>query len=303
MRRDLRPGVGVMAPSPLARCTLEARQGGRNASRLAANSANVRRSPFVTLLFQASWRLGASLLLWVATTQPAAAVEPTVPVARGYVSDYAGVLDDATVRDLDALIGELKAKTGAEIAVVVVSSTQPLTAFDYAMKIAEAWKPGSRGKDNGVVFLVAVRDRQMFILTGYGVEGWLPDGKVGEIRDQLVRPAFRRGDYASGIRQATQALATIIAHGEGVQLTLGEPPIRPAATASIPPAVALLGLLLLLIVLMVLMRLPFLPLGPGQMRGGGFGGGFGGGGFGGAGGGFGGFGGGGFGGGGAGGDW
>jgi hypothetical protein len=86
-------------------------------------------------------------------------LEPTVPRAQGFVSDYAGVVDAATRRDLDGLIAELKAKTGAEIAVVVVNSTQPLTVFDYAMKIAESWKPGARGKDNGVVFLVAIKDR------------------------------------------------------------------------------------------------------------------------------------------------
>ena len=104
---------------------------------------------------------------------------------------------------------------------VVVNSTEPLTAFDYAMKIAESWKPGAKGKDNGVVFLVAVKDHQMFILTGYGVEGVLPDGKVGAIRDQLVRPAFRRGDYAGGIRAGTEAMAAIIAEGAGVRLQGG----------------------------------------------------------------------------------
>ena len=157
------------------------------------------------------------------------AAEPTVPAPRGYVSDYAGVLDAATVRDLDALIGELKAKTGAEIAVVVVDSTQPLSAFDYAMKIAEAWKPGSKRLDNGVVFLVALKDRQMFILTGYGVEGVLPDGKVGEIRDQLVRPAFRRGDYAGGVRAATRRSPRSSRSATGVQLSRCRVPRRPPA--------------------------------------------------------------------------
>ena len=109
----------------------------------------------------------------------AVAVEPTLPRPQGFVSDYVGVVDAATRRDLDVLIEELKAKTGAEIAVVVVDSMAPLTPFDYAMKIAEAWKPGTRGKDNGVVFLVAVKDREMFILTGYGGEGVLPDQVSG----------------------------------------------------------------------------------------------------------------------------
>jgi uncharacterized protein len=247
--------------------------------------------PYVALLCAWLWTAG--------TLGVACAAEPTVPAPRGYVSDYAGVLDTPTVQHLDALIDELKTKTGAEIAVVVVDSTQPLSAFDYAMKIAEAWKPGARGKDNGVVFLVAVHDRAMYILAGYGVEGVLPDGRVGEIRDRLVRPAFRRGDYAGGIQAATDEIAAIIAQGAGVQLTGARPP----ATTPRAPALgsALIPILLLIIFVIVFFRFPLLPLfmgGPGGFRGGGFGGGFGGGG-----GGFGGFGGGGFGGGGAGGDW
>ena len=232
-----------------------------------------------------------------------------MPQPRGFVSDYAGVLDAQTVRDLDALIGELQAKTSAEIAVVVVRSTKPLSAFDYAMKIAEAWKPGDHKKDNGVVFLVAVDDREMFIQTGYGVEGVLPDGRVGAIRDQLIRPAFRQHDYAGGIGAATETMAALIAKDAGVQLTGVHAP--PSPQRAVPSPVQGLFLLLVLIIFLgLMMRGGFLPLffGGGGFRGGGFGGGFGGGGFGGfggggGGGGFGGFGGGGFGGGGAGGNW
>src|SRR5215470_11042154 len=103
-----------------------------------------------------------------------------IPAPQGLVSDFAGVIDQPTRQQLTPLLQELKDKTGAEIAVVTVETTQPLTAFDYAVKIAEAWKPGAKGKDNGVVFLVATKDRKMFVATGYGVEGVLPDGKVGE---------------------------------------------------------------------------------------------------------------------------
>src|SRR5262249_14120503 len=109
-----------------------------------------------------------------------------VPKPLGYVSDYAGVIDAGTRQRIESLVRELKAKTGAEIAVVTVRTTAPETPFDYAMAIAEQWKPGDRQKDNGVVFLVAVDDRKVQILTGYGVEGPLPDGKVGEIRDRLA---------------------------------------------------------------------------------------------------------------------
>lgn len=257
--------------------------------------------------------VGLACLLRVAAV---AAQEPTVPTARGYINDYVGVLDAGTVARLSALVRELKAKTGSEIAVAVVRSTQPLTAFDYAMKIAEAWKVGSKQHDNGVLFLVAIDDRSLYILTGYGVEGVLPDGRVGEIRDTLVRPAFRRGDFAGGIRAATERMATLIAADRGVRLE--------GAPNSAPSRARPTGGPSWLIVLLVVVFFVFAALSQsfgrrsryifptphrGRHSGGGFGGfgGFGGGGFGGfggsGGGGFGGFGGGGFGGGGAGGDW
>ena len=93
---------------------------------------------------------------------------------------------------------------------------EPLSAFDYAMKIAETWKPGDEEKDNGVVFLTAVQDRQMFILAGYGVEGAPPDGRVGELRDTLIVPSFRQGNHSGGIRAGTEAITAILAAEYGV---------------------------------------------------------------------------------------
>ncbi len=242
----------------------------------------------------------------------AGSTEPTVPIARGFVSDYAGVVEPQTVSELERLIGELKQKTGAEIAVVVVNTTEPLSAFDYAIKIAESWRPGQQGKDNGVVFLAAVKDRELFILTGYGVEGPLPDGRVGEIRDRLIIPAFRRGDYTAGVRAGTWELAQAIAADAGVTLSGNAPSMERG------PPQPVSGIVLLAIALLILLWLSNRPWwsilidprlrgrrrwGHWQGHNGGFGG-FGGGGGGGfGGGGFGGFGGGRFGGGGAGGRW
>lgn len=282
------------------------------------------------LLHRGEWwraaRAGRALLALLAIVfacgslgADARAATIAVPKPQGYVTDLAGVIDAGTRTKLTNLIQELKDKTGAEIAVVTVRTTQPETAFDYAMAIAEQWKPGAKGKDNGVVFLVAVDDRELQILTGYGVEGALPDGKVGAIRDQLVVPAFRRGDYARGIADATTELAATIAADAGVQLT-GAPAPRIAQRrrgGGGGEALAIGLLVLLFIVAEMVQRArggrslrsrrrrggfgaPIIfggGLGRGGFgRGGGFGGGFGNGGFGG-------FGGGGFGGGGAGGKW
>jgi uncharacterized protein len=257
--------------------------------------------------------LGAVLFALTSMVVTAHAATIAVPQPQGFVSDFAGVLDAGTKARLTGVIRELKEKTGAEIAVVTVRTTKPETAFDYAMAIAEQWKPGSKGKDNGVVFLIATDDRELQIVTGYGVEGPLPDGKVGEIRDRIVVPAFRAGDYARGISDATTTMASIIAADAGVKLTGVPPPVRRAA----PSRGGGFGMLLLVIIIIVVLNMMgrggggpgmrrrrggfggpiILGGGGGFGRGGGFGGGFGGDG------GFGGFGGGGFGGGGAGGKW
>lgn len=235
--------------------------------------------------------------------------DPPLPSPQGLVSDFARVIDPATRRQLTHLLEELRAKTGAEIAVVTVETTRPFTAFEYAMRIAEAWRPGAKGKDNGVVFLVAVRDRQMFIATGYGVEGVLPDGKVGEIQDDYILPHFSKGEYARGILAGTQVMAHLIAQEYGVQLTGSYMPrAGPRAKSEAPSTLDLFFFALVMIALLVAAFTGARRSRYSRFRGGrsfpvGFGGyGFGGG-FGGGGGGFGGFGGGGFGGGGAGRSW
>jgi uncharacterized protein len=231
-----------------------------------------------------------------------------LPPPQGLVSDFANVIDPATRQQLTTLIQELKDKTGAEIAVVTVETTQPLTTFDYAVKIAETWKPGAKGKDNGVVFLVATKDRKMFIVTGYGVEGVLPDGKVGAIQDEYIVPHFRKGAYAKGILAGTQVMAGLIAQEYGVSLT--GIPVRGRGGQGEAPSPLLLLLFALILAALIISaftgarRSRYTRFGRGRYDGGTYhGGGFGGGGFGGGGGGFDGFGGGGFGGGGAGRDW
>src|SRR5215207_9390325 len=222
--------------------------------------------------------------------------EVTIPPSQGFVSDFAGVIDQPTRQQLTNLIRELQEKTGAEIAVVTVETTQPLTVFDYALKIAEAWKPGAKGKDNGVVFLVATKDRKVRIATGYGVEGILPDGKLGAIQDADIVPYFKRGNYSQGILAGTQALAREIAKEYGVSLT-GLPSPRGRSYDAEPvnlPTLVIILFIILVIFSTVSRRGGSQYFRRGRYDGGGYGGGgFGGGGFGGSGGGFGGFGGGG----------
>lgn len=254
----------------------------------------------------------AAALLCTLVAMRAAAAPAPLPSPIGLVSDFAGVLDAATEGRLTRRIQELKQKTGSEIAVVTMRTTQPDPVPERAVRLAEAWKPGDPGKDNGVLFLVAVEDRELFIATGYGIEGALPDGLVGEIRDRTIVPRFRAGDLAGGIEAGVDRMAAIIAREYQVELTGSPSPEAPA-----PRQFTTADLVILAIILLVIFG-PYLfggndgPPGIGGRRRRRswdvgppmWGGTFGGGGFGGSGGGgFGGFGGGSFGGGGAGGKW
>mgnify|MGYP005836618975 CR=1 FL=1 len=150
---------------------------------------------------------------------PAAAQEAAIPQPINYVSDYAAVIDDSTEAYLNGLLKELEEKTTAEIAVLTVETTAPLDIFDYGMAVFDRWKPGQEGKDNGLLFVAAIGDRAMHIFTGYGLEGLLPDGKVGEVRDKEILPHFRLEDYSGGVRRGVEAFAKIIAEDAGVELT------------------------------------------------------------------------------------
>ncbi len=167
-------------------------------------------------------------LILLALLSPASGAEPKLPSPAGPVTDLAGILDAGTQQQLLRLIREVQERTTAEIAILTVPSTEPLTLEEYSVAIFDRWKIGKRGQDNGLLFLVAVRDRRMRITTGYGLEGILPDGKVGEIRDRDIVPYFRAGRYAEGILQGTEALASVIL-GQGGEGTQGrQPAVRPA---------------------------------------------------------------------------
>jgi len=169
----------------------------------------VRKFPLIVV--------GIILLLLLPSSTPAQEVQVPQPIS--YISDYAGVIDEQTETYLNDLLKELEEKTTAEVAVLTVKTTKPLEIFDYGMAVFDRWKIGKKGKDNGLLFLVAVEDRKMHIFTGYGLEGILPDGKVGEIRDKDIIPYFKLGDYAGGIKKGVEVIAQIIAKDAGVELT------------------------------------------------------------------------------------
>jgi uncharacterized protein len=255
----------------------------------------------------------AGIFLWLA--HPAA---QDLPALTQPVNDLAHVIDATSAASMDQMIRSLQSATGDAVIVATVKSFAPFgTIEEYAVKLYERAGIGAKGKDNGVLILVAVDEHRARIEVGYGLEGVLTDGTCGEIIRTEMLPAFRKGDYGEGLLGATTDIISRIAKERNVTLTnLPEPPQRGPVPIAVGGSIVKL-IVFILILIFVISRgggggglLGFL-LGQaisnagrrgGRWNGGGFGGGgFGGGGFGG--GGFGGFGGGRSGGGGASGGW
>lgn len=247
--------------------------------------------------------------------------------AKDYVNDFAGVLNGSTVTRLNDLCLQVDQKAHAQIAVVTVKTLDGQDPVTYAVALYQKWGIGAKGKDRGVLILLATQDHKYWTTVGYGLEGILPDGKVGGFGREMV-PLLRGNNFGGAVTLITSRVANVIAQDAGVTLD-NQPRDVPAITR--PQNVPQLGkgTIVVLILVFLFIVLPLLRAmsrgggagssllsfllgmflgggGRGYGGGGGFGGGgFGGGGFGGGGGGggFGGFGGGSTGGGGAGGSW
>ncbi|HZE27731.1 MAG TPA: TPM domain-containing protein [Terriglobales bacterium] len=242
----------------------------------------------------------------LATAEPVSSLKPT-----DCVNDFAGVLSPSTIAQLKEMCRQVLDKAQASVVVVTVKSTDGAEIFNYAVDLYQSWGIGQKGKDRGVLILLAVQDRRYYINVGYGLEAILPDGKVGGFGREAV-PYLKRGDYDGAVSLLTSRVVDVIAKDAGVEITTSQPrriaPVSPAprANTGISPG----GILALLVVFVIVLAVPplrrllfYMFLFGGSGRGGYGGGGWGGGGFGGDGGGFGGFGGGSTGGGGAGGSW
>jgi uncharacterized protein len=259
-----------------------------------------------------------TLLILIFSTAAAARAAEIPPLPPNPVVDLAGIINDSVQTKLNRYLRELEQKTTAQMAILTVKSLQGQSIEEFSIGIAhDKWKLGQKGKDNGILLVIALKERKYRIEVGYGLEGILPDSLVGSIGRQYLVPYFKQGDYADGIYAATLAIANVIAKNAGVKIT-GLPAAGTGSAKQVRQKSGgfwgkMLSMLFFLVVLGLFFKNPrsflFLLLlsSMGGRRGpwGGSGGGFGGGGFGSFGGGGGGFGGGGggFGGGGASGSW
>lgn len=147
--------------------------------------------------------------------------KPAFPEPRGYVTDQAGLLKPQTARHLEGLITYINQKTTAEVAVVTLNSIEPYTIEDYAVRLFEDWGIGRKGKDNGVLLLVALKERRVRIEVGYGLEGAITDGTAGEIIRRIITPDFKEGLYDQGLLEGTEAILRLVAKEYNVELPKG----------------------------------------------------------------------------------
>lgn len=167
-----------------------------------------------------AWGIGCLALL-LALWLPAFAQNATqsalvpVPAYRAHITDTTGVLSETDRRALEQQLADFETRRGTQIGVLLVPSTAPEDIADYSQRVADAWKLGRAGVGDGLLLVVALQERRVRIAPFKALEGAVPDVLAKRIIDEQIVPAFRRGDYAGGLRNA---LLQLQAHISGETL-------------------------------------------------------------------------------------
>ncbi|HZD19502.1 MAG TPA: YgcG family protein [Burkholderiales bacterium] len=133
-----------------------------------------------------------------------------VPPLTSRVTDLTGTLNGQQRASLEQTLAEFEARKGAQLAVLIVPTTQPETIEQYAVRVEEAWKLGRKGVDDSVLLVVAKDDRRLKFEVGYGLEGALPDAIAKRIIDNDIVPRFRDGDFYGGIRAGMDRVMRVV---------------------------------------------------------------------------------------------
>jgi len=158
------------------------------------------------------WALALSLMLFAAA--PAQAQLQPVPKLTGHLVDNAGMLDAAQQARLEAVLADYEAKTGSQIAILTVKTTEPEAIEQFSIRVVEAWKLGRKGVDDGVLLMVAPGNptalRRLRIEAGRGVQGSLTDAQSKRVLQDVIAPHFREKHYYEGLVAGVGALATLL---------------------------------------------------------------------------------------------
>lgn len=155
-------------------------------------------------------RLAAILLTLIVFSATAFAQSLTFPTLTGRVVDQAGLLDAAAHAQLEQTLADLEAKTTDQLVVVTLKSLQGTSIEDYGYQLGRHWQIGQKGKNNGVLLIVAPNERKVRIEVGYGLEGTLTDAISSFIVQNSILPRFKAGDFAGGIRRGVEDVVQVL---------------------------------------------------------------------------------------------
>ncbi len=128
---------------------------------------------------------------------------------KGRITDFTNTLSPSEISYLDQKLADLEKHTTNQIAVLIIPSLEGDNLEDYSIRLADKWKIGQEGKDNGAILLIVKNDRKLRIEVGYGLEAVLPDGLAGSIIRHRIAPLFRKGQFFNGINQGLDAIIKV----------------------------------------------------------------------------------------------
>lgn len=155
-----------------------------------------------------------------------------VPPLAGHVNDLANTLSAGERQALEAKLSAWEARTTNQLVVLVVPTTTPESIEDYGIRVADAWKIGQKGEDNGAIFIVAKDDKRMRIEVGYGFEGVLTDVTSRRIIGETVAPLFSQGKFAAGIDAGVDRIIAVVDDGKPLA-PVGKTARKPARSGNI----------------------------------------------------------------------
>jgi len=139
-----------------------------------------------------------------------AQAEVAVPPLKQRVTDLTNTLEAPQIQALDTRLAAFESGKGSQIAVLLLPTTEPETIEEFGIRVAESWKLGRKGVDDGVLLLVAKDDRKLRIEVGYGLEGALNDATAKRIVSEVITPYFKRGEFYPGIDAGVSAIIKVV---------------------------------------------------------------------------------------------
>ena len=129
------------------------------------------------------------------------------PKPTRYFNDYAGVTSPAVREQLNSRLEQLEKSDGTQVVVAIFDKMQTESSIDdYTLRVAQSWKVGQKEKSNGAILFVFIKDRKMYLQTGYGVEGAIPDITAKDITENRIKPFFRNGNYDAGMTAGVDSI-------------------------------------------------------------------------------------------------